>query len=78
MPLVDIHVIKGVFSAEQKQQIIKQVTDTMVAIEGDALRSVTWVRIIEINEGEWAIGGQPLNAAMVHQMQGRGVSAQAA
>lgn len=78
MPMVDVHVIKGVFSAEQKQEIITRVTDTMVALEGDALRSVTWVRIIEINEGEWAIGGQPLTAAMVHQMQGRGATAQAA
>ena len=65
MPLVDIHVIKGVFSKEQKEEIITKVTDTMVAIEGDALRSVTWVRIVEVNEGEWAIGGQPLTAAMV-------------
>ena len=78
MPLVDVHVIKGVFSKEQKEEIITKVTDTMVAIEGDALRSVTWVRIVEVNEGEWAIGGQPLTAAMVHQMQGREATAQAA
>ncbi|MCB1628041.1 MAG: tautomerase family protein [Xanthomonadales bacterium] len=76
MPLVDVHVIKGVFSKEQKQDIITRITDTMVAIEGEALRGVTWVRIVEVNEGEWAIGGQPLTAAMVHQMQG--ATAQAA
>ncbi|MEZ5441124.1 MAG: tautomerase family protein [Lysobacterales bacterium] len=75
MPLVDVHVIKGVFSKEQKQDIITRITDTMVAIEGEALRGVTWVRIVEVNEGEWAIGGQPLTAAMVHQMQGAAAQA---
>ena len=46
MPLVDIHVIKGVFSKEQKEEIITKVTDTMVAIEGDALRRIgsSWPR----------------------------------
>lgn len=44
-------------------------TETMVQIEGEALRGVTWVRINEINEGDWAIGGQQLTAAAVHAMQ---------
>ncbi|MCB1552665.1 MAG: tautomerase family protein [Xanthomonadales bacterium] len=72
MPLVDVHAIKGVFTKQQKQEIITRITDAMVGIEGEALRGVTWVRIIEVNEGEWAIGGQPLTAAMVHQMQAGG------
>jgi len=29
MPLVDIHVIEGVFSAADKQQMISKVTDTI-------------------------------------------------
>ena len=69
MPLIDVHVIKNVFNSEQKKEIIEKITDTMVAIEGEALRNVTWVRIKEINEGDWAIGGQPLTAAAVHGMQ---------
>lgn len=69
MPMIDIHVIKNVFTEAQKKEVITRITDTMTAIEGEALRGVTWVRIIEINEGEWAIGGQPLTAAMVHEMQ---------
>lgn len=69
MPMVDIQVIKGVFTPEQKQEMITRVTDTMVDIEGEAMRGVTWVRVQEVNEGEWAIGGQPLTAAMVHDMQ---------
>lgn len=70
MPLVTIDVIKDVFTTEQKQEIITRVTDTMVAIEGEALRPVTWVRIQEVEQGDWGIGGQMLNAADVHAMAG--------
>jgi 4-oxalocrotonate tautomerase len=69
MPLIDIHVIKNVFNQAQKKEIIKKMTNTMVEIEGEALRGVTWVRIIETNEGDWAIGGQQLTAAAIHTMQ---------
>jgi 4-oxalocrotonate tautomerase len=68
MPLVDIHVIKGVFSPEQKSQMIAKVTDAMVSIEGENLRPVTWVKISEVEGGDWAIGGQPLHAADVQKM----------
>lgn len=56
MPLVTIDVIKDVFTPEQKQEMIRKVTDTMVGIEGEALRGVTWVRIMEVEQGDWAIG----------------------
>jgi 4-oxalocrotonate tautomerase len=68
MPLVDIQLIKGVFSPDQKKTMIQRVTDAMVSVEGEALRPVTWVRVQEIEGGEWAIGGQPLSAADVHAL----------
>ena len=68
MPLVDIHVIKGVFTAAQKAAMITKVTDAMVSVEGDSLRGVTWVKINEVESGDWAIGGQPLHAADVQKM----------
>ncbi|MEH6469713.1 MAG: tautomerase family protein [Halopseudomonas sp.] len=70
MPLVDIQVIEGVFTSEQQQQMIAQVTNTMVEIEGEALRGVTWVRVIEIASGAWGMGGQALTTADVKAMQG--------
>lgn len=74
MPLVTIDVIKGVFTPSQKNEIITKVTDTMVEIEGEALRGVTWVRIVELEQGDWAIGGQCLTAsdvlAMAHEEVG--------
>jgi len=75
MPLVDIHVIKGVFTPEQKSAMIAGVTDAMVAIEGENLRGVTWVKINEIASGDWAIGGQPLTTQDVQKLATTPVSA---
>ena len=71
MPLVDIQLIEGVFDKAQKQAMIRTVTDAMVAIEGEAMRGVTWVRVHEIASGEWGIGGKCLTAADVKAMAGR-------
>ena len=70
MPLVDIQLIRGVFTPQQKQAMITGVTEAMLAIEGEAMRSVTWVRVQEIESGEWAIGGQSLTASAVKTMAG--------
>ena len=72
MPLVDIQLIKGVFDTEQKQEMIRKVTDAMVEIEGETMRGVTWVRVQEIASGEWGIGGRSLTAADVKAMQKSG------
>ncbi len=69
MPLVTIDVIKDVFTPAQKQDMIRKVTDAMVAIEGEGLRGVTWVRVQEVQQGDWGIGGQTLTAADVHALQ---------
>ncbi len=66
MPLVTIDVIKDVFTNDQKAEIIDRVTEAMIAVEGENMRPYTWVRVQEVNQGDWAIGGQLLNAASVH------------
>ncbi|MCL6739638.1 tautomerase family protein [Sphingomonas sp. RB56-2] len=71
MPLVTIDVIKDVFSPAKKRELIEKVTEAMIEVEGEELRQVTWVRIVEVEQGNWAIGGQPLNAAAVHAMSGK-------
>jgi 4-oxalocrotonate tautomerase len=71
MPLVTIDVIKDVFSAEKKAELIEKVTEAMIEVEGEEMRPVTWVRIMEVEQGDWAIGGQRLNAAAVHSMGGK-------
>lgn len=71
MPLVTIDVIKDVFTPSQKRDLIEKVTDAMVSVEGEALRGVTWVRIQEIQQGDWGIGGALLTAADVHALAGQ-------
>lgn len=68
MPLVTIDVIKDVFTPAQKEDLIKNVTEAMVALEGENMRQVTWVRINEFESGDWAIGGQLLDTAAVHAL----------
>jgi 4-oxalocrotonate tautomerase len=69
MPLITVNLIENVFSKEQKGEIIEKLTNAMVAIEGENLRQATWVKIEEVPEGHWAIGGTALTASMVHKMQ---------
>ena len=68
MPLVNIEVIKGAFTPEQKGELIDRVTEAMVSVEGEALRPVTWVRVQEFEQGDWAVGGNRLIAADIHAM----------
>lgn len=68
MPLVTIDVIKDAFTPRQKQELISKVTDAMVAVEGESLRGVTWVRIKEFEGGDWAIGGKALTASDIHAL----------
>lgn len=68
MPLIDIEVIEGVFSPDRKRELIRGVTEAVVAVEGEAMRGVTWVRIKEVKSGDWAIGGQALSTTQVRQM----------
>jgi 4-oxalocrotonate tautomerase len=65
MPLVNVKLIEGVFTPAQKQEMIRKITDTMVAIEGEAMRSVTWVVVEEVKSGDWGIGGIPLTTTDV-------------
>lgn len=74
MPLVSVKVIKGVFDTQQKQQMIGSLTEAMVDIEGEALRGVTMVTIEEVEGGDWGIGGQPMQASDVRQMQAGGLT----
>jgi 4-oxalocrotonate tautomerase len=50
--------------------MIEKVTDAMVAIEGEPMRGVTWVRVQEIESGEWGIGGKAMTAADVKALAG--------
>jgi 4-oxalocrotonate tautomerase len=68
MPLVTVNFVEGVFSSEQKRKLIEQLTETMVAVEGENLRPYTWVKLEEVKSGDWGIGGQALTPEIVKKI----------
>jgi 4-oxalocrotonate tautomerase len=74
MPLIQVKLIEGVFTAPQKQEIIERLTDAMVAIEGEHMRSVTWCLVEEVAGGEWGFGGQTVTADDVKALARGGVA----
>jgi 4-oxalocrotonate tautomerase len=68
MPLVNVKLIEGVFDNAQKRDMIEQLTETMVRIEGENMRQVTWVVIEEVNSGDWGIGGNALTTDAVRKL----------
>jgi 4-oxalocrotonate tautomerase len=61
MPFVNVKLIEGVFDADKKREIIECLTDTMVEIEGENMREVTWVVVEEVRSGDWGMGGKALS-----------------
>lgn len=68
MPFINVKPIEGVFTPQQKSEIIRRLTDTMVAIEGEAMRPVTGTVIEEVKSGDWGIAGNPLSTADVRAL----------
>ncbi|HEY1508351.1 MAG TPA: tautomerase family protein [Solirubrobacteraceae bacterium] len=62
MALIQVKVIKGVFTAQQKQEIIERLTDAMVEVEGEQMRQATWCIVEEVASGEWGIAGRTVTA----------------
>jgi 4-oxalocrotonate tautomerase len=60
MPLIQVKALEGVFSQQQKQEIVERLTDTMVEIEGENMRQVTVCLFEEVASGCWGIGGHTL------------------
>ena len=68
MPLINVKVIEGVFSSDQKHQIIERLSDAMVSVEGENMRGVTWCVLEEVHSGDWAIGGNALTTQDVQAL----------
>jgi 4-oxalocrotonate tautomerase len=69
MPLVEIKLIEGVFSEEEIEKLIKDVTDVVVSFMGENLRSLTLVVVEEVKSGSWGVGGQAIGLEEVRAMQ---------
>jgi 4-oxalocrotonate tautomerase len=65
MPLINVKLVEGVFDAATKQRIVRDLTEAMVAIEGENMRPITWVLVEELKSGDWGIAGKPVTTADV-------------
>lgn len=68
MPLIQVKLIEEVFTPAQKKEIITKLTDAMVTVEGENMRSVTWVIIEDVRSGDWGIGGQAMTTEAVRAL----------
>lgn len=68
VPLIQVTLIENVFSQAQKQAMIQKLTDALVSIEGEKLRSLTWVVIEEVKDGNLGIGGKPLSSGEAREL----------
>jgi 4-oxalocrotonate tautomerase len=57
---VNVKLVEGVFTTEEKHAMAKALSDVMVKFEGsEAFREVVWVLIEELHTDGWHIGGRP-------------------
>jgi 4-oxalocrotonate tautomerase len=68
MPLVNLKVIEGIFSQSQKHEMVRKLTDAVIAVAGENLRPVTTVIIDEVKSGDWAMGGNPITTEHVKEI----------
>ncbi len=53
MPLIDIHVLEGVFSNDEKAQIIAETAKAFGSVAGKSMQEMTSVRVHEVRSGHW-------------------------
>jgi 4-oxalocrotonate tautomerase len=68
MPIIDVKVMEGVLSTDQKQKIARGFTDVCADAIGEPARGVTWVVIQDVASGEWTMGGEPVTTKGVREM----------
>jgi 4-oxalocrotonate tautomerase len=68
VPIIDVKVMEGVLTTEQKQQIAQGFTDVFADIVGTPARPVTWVVIQDVASGQWTMGGDPITTEGVKQL----------
>lgn len=53
MPMIDIHVLKGVFTDEEKRSLIRETAKAFGTVAGKAMQDNTSVRVHEVKSGHW-------------------------
>src|SRR4030066_996304 len=65
MPIIKINVPENIISQDEKNKIIKYLSQAILKIEGlpntKEARSLVWCFFNELKEDSWAVGGKPSN-----------------
>ena len=62
MPFIEVKTIRGVFSTEEKSQMIEEITDVFARMKSPEFAAGTWVVVNELDDGNWGEGGSVLKA----------------
>lgn len=62
MPIIDIQVLEGVFSVDDKKRIIRKITDALGEVAGGQMQENSSVRIHEIKRGAGAYAGEVITS----------------
>ena len=68
MPFIDVKVMEGVLTTEQKQTIARGFTDVFADVVGTPARPVTGVVIHDVSSGQWTMGGDVITTEGVKEM----------
>jgi len=61
MPIINIKFIEQVVATpDQKQELVRRMTETFVDVLGDVVRPFTYVVIEETKMYDWGIAGKPM------------------
>lgn len=71
MPLIEVKLIENVVPPAKRPELIARITDAVVAVAGEGIRSHTWVLLEEVRSGDWGIAGKGLTTEDVHAALGR-------
>ena len=68
MPFVQFKAVGGVMTPKQKTALIAKLTDAVVDVYGEGIRSATWVGIEEFPTGAWGSAGKTVTADDVKRL----------
>jgi len=68
MTLIEVKLLRRVFTARQKKDMVAKLVDAMASVSLQQDRAGIWVLINEVRSGDSALGGERLQAAMLKRL----------
>ncbi|MEM8579399.1 MAG: tautomerase family protein [Pseudomonadota bacterium] len=72
MPLIDIHVLEGVFTDDEKARIITETARAFGSVAGQRMQDMTSVRVHEVRSGHWGGADSVWTTARALEAKGQG------